>query len=106
MPSAPQNTPNRRTAIDVAMHDFIVNDVGEWTLALDGQKEPPGEAHLVLSTKRPEAVLHRGNGQPMHIAHIHPEAYEQLKQANDVLVTELDGEEILHSYVAPIRATS
>ncbi|MBV6631721.1 MAG: hypothetical protein KI792_01665 [Alphaproteobacteria bacterium] len=90
--------------IHVDVHDFMENNRGELMLVLDGQPEPPtSAAQLRLAHKRDEAVLHRGDGKDMLIDKIHPEAMEKLRDVETIVVTEMDGEEILHSYFAKVQ---
>ena len=99
-----------RTVVDVAEHDVVENNRGELMLVLDGQADIPGDMpRLHLSAKRPEAVLHRGTGNPMRLHHIDPQAMERLRSSEVILVAELKpskgggAEDVLHNYEAAIQ---
>ena len=82
-------------------HQFIRDDEGNLTLLLDVISFDEAEDPLfMVSTKGNMAYLRRGPGQVHRIADISQDVIKSVREASSIVVMELVGENVTHSYLA------
>jgi hypothetical protein len=85
----------------VAEHEFIKNEQGELALLLDVLSfEPAVEPVLLVSLEENIAYLRRSEGDVHEITSINPDVIDLVRSANNVMVVEMTGKKVTHSYDA------
>ena len=82
-------------------HEFLVDDQGNLVLLIDSlsSEEPVNPVFLVSPTEETGFLRRHFESKDFHqVMGISPDVIQRLREADDIVIIELDGKTVAHSY--------